>query len=193
MARIDPRKVEVHGGSATIRTATPGDAAALLELHTMLSGETDFLANEPDELRTTLDEQAASPGDDFQSCVIRMPWTLAVPQGAFGALAGFLLGPGGAYPRTIAACVGWATYSTFLLSAGVGFVGRSGLRVGSVNLRWSEIRDPFLDRRRLRITGPSGMHFHLPPVVFRDERYARHVTELAPAGHALAVFLRDLR
>jgi GNAT superfamily N-acetyltransferase len=59
MANIEPRVLGVRSGTATIRVMEPRDAGATIALRMAMAQETEFLAEEPAEVGTDLDEEAA--------------------------------------------------------------------------------------------------------------------------------------
>ena len=59
MAVVAPKYLQCRGGCCCIRTAELSDAPALVALAHRLSSETDYVTRQPDEVTTTLDEQAA--------------------------------------------------------------------------------------------------------------------------------------
>lgn len=70
MGTLESRTVSIRGGSAIIRAAEPGDAAATVALRAAMAQESEFLSSEPGEVRTNVEEQAsflasklASPAD----------------------------------------------------------------------------------------------------------------------------------
>jgi hypothetical protein len=131
-------------------------------------------------------------GGDFDSLKVRMPWKEAASRSILPALM-FAMIPShaGMVVHGTVAFAAWAVCSTWMNSIAVGTVGPRGIRAGSVDLAWAEFGDPVLDGKRLRVTGPGGMHFHLPQACYRDADFVRYVTENAPQDHSLAVFLRS--
>lgn len=59
MAIIEPRVLGLRSGTATIRVIDATDAGATIALRQALAQETKFLSEEPDEVRTDIEEQAA--------------------------------------------------------------------------------------------------------------------------------------
>jgi RimJ/RimL family protein N-acetyltransferase len=59
MASIEPRVVGVRSGTATIRVTDSTDAGATIALQLAMAQETEFLAEEPGEIRTNVEEQAS--------------------------------------------------------------------------------------------------------------------------------------
>jgi RimJ/RimL family protein N-acetyltransferase len=59
MAIIEPRTFDVRSGSATIRVTDSTDAAATIALRLAMAQETEFLSEEPGEVRTDLEEHAS--------------------------------------------------------------------------------------------------------------------------------------
>jgi RimJ/RimL family protein N-acetyltransferase len=59
MAIIEPRVFGVRSGTAAIRVAEPADARATIALRLAMAQETEFLAEEPGEIRTDVEEQAS--------------------------------------------------------------------------------------------------------------------------------------
>ncbi len=59
MAIIEPRAFDFRSGSATIRVTDSTDAGATIALRLALAHETEFLSEEPGEVRTDLEEQAS--------------------------------------------------------------------------------------------------------------------------------------
>jgi RimJ/RimL family protein N-acetyltransferase len=58
MAIIEPRVFGVTSGTATIRVTDSTDAGATIALRLAMSQETEFLSEEPGEIRTDVEEQA---------------------------------------------------------------------------------------------------------------------------------------
>jgi ribosomal protein S18 acetylase RimI-like enzyme len=58
MAIIEPRVFGVGSGTATIRVTNSTDAGATIALRLAMAQETEFLAEEPGEIRTDVEEQA---------------------------------------------------------------------------------------------------------------------------------------
>jgi RimJ/RimL family protein N-acetyltransferase len=58
MATIEPRLFSVKSGTATIRVTESTDAAATIALRLAMAQETEFLAEEPGEIRTDVEEDA---------------------------------------------------------------------------------------------------------------------------------------
>ncbi len=82
----------------TIRPAVPADAAAFLELRNALHAETTFMLYEPDEFKSTVEDEAALI-ERFNSHG-RSLILVAVADGAEGdALAGMLIARGGGVIR----------------------------------------------------------------------------------------------
>lgn len=59
MASIEPRVVGVRAGAATIRVTDSTDAGATIALRLAMAQETEFLAEEPGEVRADVEEEAA--------------------------------------------------------------------------------------------------------------------------------------
>jgi ribosomal protein S18 acetylase RimI-like enzyme len=58
MAVIEPRVFGVRSGTATIRVTDSTDAGAIVSLRLAMAQETQFLAEEPGEVRTDVEEEA---------------------------------------------------------------------------------------------------------------------------------------
>lgn len=58
MAIIEPRVFDVRSGSATIRVTDSTDAGATIALRLAMAQETEFLAEEPGEVRTDVEAEA---------------------------------------------------------------------------------------------------------------------------------------
>jgi RimJ/RimL family protein N-acetyltransferase len=58
MAFIEPRTVAVRSGTATIRVTDSTDAGATIALRQAMARETEFLSEEPGEIRADVEEQA---------------------------------------------------------------------------------------------------------------------------------------
>jgi len=58
MSSIDAKPLIVRNHTGVLRAATELDASAVLDFRRLTAGETDFLSREPDEICTTIDEQA---------------------------------------------------------------------------------------------------------------------------------------
>jgi RimJ/RimL family protein N-acetyltransferase len=69
MSSIEPVVIAIHAGVATIRTAEPADANAIVGLRVALAGETDFLMGDADEIRTDVEGLAVFLGKKSASSV----------------------------------------------------------------------------------------------------------------------------
>jgi RimJ/RimL family protein N-acetyltransferase len=58
MAIIEPRIFDLESGTATIRATDSTDAAGTIALRLAMAQETEFLAEEPGEVRTDVEEEA---------------------------------------------------------------------------------------------------------------------------------------
>jgi RimJ/RimL family protein N-acetyltransferase len=59
MAIIEPRVLGIRSGTATIRVSDSTDAEGTIALRLAMAQETEFLAEEPGEVRTDIEEQAS--------------------------------------------------------------------------------------------------------------------------------------
>ena len=67
MAKVEPSVVTIGSRVAVVRVATEDDATGILELLKTVMQETDHLSREPDEVRVTVDEEAAFLRQRFES------------------------------------------------------------------------------------------------------------------------------